>query len=244
MPNLLWALIMMLAMGPAAAGATDFVSNNAADVAAFQAGATVLTFESIPGVTAFNNESPGTVVPSSAFLKNQVAGLTFSSNFSGGPFVLNLTGFGNIGDAKSGHNILSGAAPGSGDQGTVCFTCFIEVNFASPVSRVGAWNDPTGSRIQLLATDAGGTTIFGQPFANQGQFVGVSFETNTINRALFQYISTQSVTGFTIDDLTYGTVRGGGDGGGSTVPEPTSLLLFAGGAAALVGRRLLQPIRS
>ena len=246
MPKSLRALVVMLAigMGPVTAGATDFVSSNAADVAAFQAGATVLTFENIPGVTAFNNEAPGTVVPASAFLKNQVAGLTFSSNFSGGPFVLDLTGFGNISDAKSGHNILSGATPGNGSQGTVCFTCFIEVTFASPVSRVGAWNDPTGSRIQLLATDAGGTTIFGQPFANQGQFVGVSLNTNTINRALFQYISTQSVTGFTIDDLTYGTVGGGGGGSGSTVPEPTSFLLLAGGAAALVGRRVLQNIRT
>jgi hypothetical protein len=246
MPTLLGAFIVLLAMGmgigPVTTGATDFVSSNAADVAAFQAGATVLTFENIPGVTAFHNQSPGTAVPNSALLKNQISGLTFFSNFSGGPFVLDLTGFGNIGDAKSGHNILSGTEPGSGSQGTVCFTCFIEVTFASPVSKVGAWNDPTGSRIQLLATDAGGATIFGQPFANQGQFVGVSLPTNTINRALFQYISTQSVTGFTIDDLTYGTVGGGG--GGSAVPEPTSLLLCASGIAALVYRRLLQNIRT
>lgn len=60
MPKSLGALIGMLAigMGPLTAGATDFVSSNAADVAAFQTGATVLTFENIPGVTAFNNESP------------------------------------------------------------------------------------------------------------------------------------------------------------------------------------------
>ncbi|MEP6888622.1 MAG: PEP-CTERM sorting domain-containing protein [Nitrospirales bacterium] len=242
MPKALRALIVLLAMGmgPVTVGATDFVSSNAADVAAFQAGATVLTFESIPGITAFNNESPGTAVPASALLKNQIAGLTFFSNFSGGPFVLDLTGFGNISDAKSGHNILSGTEPGSGTQGTICFTCFIEVTFASPVSRVGAWNDPTGSRIQLLATDAGGTTIFGQPFANQGQFVGVSLSTNSIDRALFQYISTQSVAGFTLDDVTYGRVGGGGN----TVPEPTALVLFATGATALFSRRLLRHRRS
>ena len=51
------------------------------------------------------------------------------SNFSGGPFVLDLTGFGNIGDAESRHNILSGTEPGSGSEETVCFTCFIEVTF-------------------------------------------------------------------------------------------------------------------
>jgi hypothetical protein len=235
---ILWALIVMLTIGTRAE-ATDFVTNNVADVAAFQAGATVLTFESIPGLTAFNNQTPGTAVPTPALLKSQVAGLTFFSNFGDGPAVLDLTGFGNITDARSGHNILSGTEPGGGSEGTICFTCFIEVTFASPVSRVGAWNDPTGSRIQLLATDSGGTTIFGQPFANQGQFVGVSVSSNTIQRALFQFISTQGVTGFTIDDLTYGTVRGG-----STIPEPASFLLMFTGAAAIVGRRLLRHRRS
>ena len=42
---------------PLTAGAVPFVSNNAALVAAFQAGATIQTFEGIPGVTAFNNQT-------------------------------------------------------------------------------------------------------------------------------------------------------------------------------------------
>ncbi|HEV8243016.1 MAG TPA: hypothetical protein VGQ07_03410, partial [Nitrospirales bacterium] len=68
---------------PLTAGAAPFVSNDPAAVAAFQAGATIQTFEGIPGVTAFNNETPGTVVPAAALLKNQIAGLTFFSNFAG-----------------------------------------------------------------------------------------------------------------------------------------------------------------
>src|SRR5438874_9435994 len=192
-----------IASMPLTAGAVPFVSNNAASVAAFQAGATIQTFEGISGVTAFNNETPGTVVPAAALLKNQIAGLTFFSNFAGGPAVLNLTGFANLSDAKSSPNVVSGVEPGNGSDGIICFTCFIEVTFASPVSKVGAWNDPTGGNVQLLATDLGGGTIFDTATGGQGNFIGVSLATNVIQRALFLFVSPQSVNGFTLDDLTY-----------------------------------------
>ena len=223
---------------PLTAGAVPFVSNNAAAVAAFQAGATIQTFEGIPGVTAFNNETPGTVVPAAALLKNQIAGLTFFSNFAGGPAVLNLTGFSNLSDAKSSPNVVSGTEPGSGSDGLLCFTCFIEVTFASPVSKVGAWNDPTGGNVQLLATDLGGGTQFDSATGGQGNFIGVSLATNVIQRALFLFVTAQSVNGFSLDDLTYART----DGGGSTVPEPASLLLFATGAAAIFARPLARKI--
>ena len=226
-----------IASMPLTAGAVPFVSNNAAAVAAFQAGATIQTFEGIPGVTAFNNQTPGTVVPAAALLKNQIAGLTFFSNFMGGPAVLNLTGFANLSDAKSPPNVVGGAEPGL-DAGVICFTCFIEVTFASPVSKVGAWNDPTGGNVQLLATDLGGGTTFDMATGGQGNFIGVSLATNVIQRALFLFVSPQSVNGFTLDDLTYART----DGVGSTVPEPASLLLFATGVAAIFARPLARKI--
>jgi hypothetical protein len=222
-----------LACLPLTAGAAPFVSNDPAAVAAFQAGATIVTFEGISGVTAFNNETPGTVVPAAALLKNQIAGLTFFSNFSGGPAVLDLTGFANLSDAKSPPNVLSGTEPGSGSDGLICFTCFIEVTFASPVSKVGAWNDPTGGSVLLLATDLGGGTQFDSATGDQGNFIGVSLGTNVIERALFLFISQQSVNGFTLDDLTYARVGGGG----SKVPEPSTWLLLGSGLAGLAAWR-------
>jgi hypothetical protein len=227
-----------IACMPLTAGAVPFVSNNAAAVAAFQAGATIQTFEGIPGVTAFNNETPGTVVPAAALLKNQIAGLTFSSNFAGGPTVVNLTGFANLSDAKSAPNVLSGTDVGSGSDGVLCFTCFIEVTFASPVSKVGAWNDPTGGNILLLATDLGGGTQFDSASGGQGNFIGVSVSSNVIQRGLFLFVSAQSVNGFSLDDLTYARISTDG----STIPEPASLLLFATGAAAIFARPLARKI--
>jgi PEP-CTERM motif len=221
-----------LACMPLTAGAAPFVSNNPVDVAAFQAGATIQTFEGIPGVTAFNNETPGTIVPAAALLKNQIAGLTFFSNFSGGPAVLDLTGFANLSDAKSPPNVLSGTFPDNSD-GVICFDCFIEVTFASPVSKVGAWNDPTGGSILLLATDLGGGTQFDSATGGQGNFIGVSLGTNVIERALFLFVTAQAVNGFTLDDLTYART----DGGGSTVPEPSTWLLLGSGLAGLAAWR-------
>ena len=228
-----------IACMPLTAGAVPFVSNNAAAVAAFQVGATIQTFEGISGVTAFNNQTPGTDVPTAALLKNQIAGLTFFSNFGGGPFVLNLTGFSNLSDAKSPPNVVGGTEPGGGTDGVVCFTCFIEVTFASPVSKVGAWNDPTGGNILLLATDLGGGTVFDSVNGGQGNFIGASQSANVIQRALFLFVSQQSVNGFTLDDLTYATV---GANGTAPIPEPASVLLFGTGAAAIFARPLVRKI--
>jgi hypothetical protein len=225
------AILAVLVIAPATGFASTIATTNAGQIAAFQAGATIITFEGIPGITAFNNETPGTVVPSAALLKNQIAGLTFFSNAMEGPYVLNLTGFGNIGDAISPPNVLAGTEPGSSGEPVVCFTCFIEVTFASPVSRVGAFNDPTGSRIELFATDLGGMTTFESVFADQGQFVGADTGTNNIQRALFLFITTQSVPGFSIDNLTFART------GAAAVPEPGTFLLIGGGLVGLAWLR-------
>jgi len=225
-------IFAVLLTGPAIGFAGTIATTNAAEIAAFQAGAKIITFEGIPGITAFHNETPGTVVPASALLKNQIAGLTFFSNASEGPYVLDLTGFGNIGDAVSPPNVLAGTAPeGPSGEAVVCFTCFVEVTFASPVSRVGAFNDPTGSRIELFATDLGGSTVFESVFADQGQFVGADTGTNNIQRALFLFISTQSVPGFSIDDLTFARV------GEVPVPEPGTFVPIGGGLVGLAWLR-------
>src|SRR5262245_46002340 len=55
-------------------------TNNPADVAAFQSGATVVNFESISGVTpqAITNYNSGVAVSSTAFVFNQISGVQFS----------------------------------------------------------------------------------------------------------------------------------------------------------------------
>jgi hypothetical protein len=232
------SLCAALLTAPPIGFASVIATTDPAQIAAFQVGATIVTFEGIPGITAFHNQTPGTVVPSAALLKNQVTGLTFFSNAIEGPYVLDLTGFGNIGDAHSTPNVVAGTSPeGPAGEAVVCFTCFVEIRFASPVSRVGARNDPTGSRIQLLATDAGGGTTFGDVQADQGQFVGVDTGVNNIERALFQFISTQSVQGFSLDDLTFARA------GTTTVPEPGTLVLGGLGLAGVAWLRRRRPPR-
>lgn len=226
----------LLLSAPFTASATTIATSNAAQVAAFQAGANIITFEGIGGITALNNQTAGFPVPPGAQLKNQVTGLAFFSNDMGGPAVLNLTGFANLSDAKSPPNVLSGAEPGDGTA-VICFICFIEVTFTAPVSKVGAWNDPTGSRIELLATDLGGSTVFETVFADQGQFVGADTGINNIQRALFLFITPQGFNGFTLDDLTF--ARAGSTGG--QVPLPATAGLVAMGLTTLALFRRRRP---
>ena len=225
---------VLLLSAPFTASATMIATNDPTVVNAFQSGATIVTFEGISGITAFNSQTSGADVPATAQLKNQVTGLTFFSNAFNGPAVLNLTGFGNFADAKSPPNVLSGTEPGGGVEDVICFTCFIEVTFTDPVSRVGAWNDPTGGNVRLFGTDRGGSTIFETVLGNQGQFIGVDTGINNIERALFLFISPASVNGFTIDDLSF--ARAGTTNG--QVPLPATAALVALGLTALaLGRR-------
>jgi PEP-CTERM motif len=223
-------VLAVIVLIPAVALALTINTTDPTAIANFQNGATVITFEGIPGITAFNNQTPGTVVPANALLKNQIAGLTFFSNAAGGPAVLDLTGVVNITDAQSQPNILAGTFP-DGNDAVICFECFIEVTFASPVSRVGAFNDPTGGTVLLLATDLSGGTVFESIQGTQGQFIGADTGTNDIERALFLFVSAQAVNGFSLDDLTFAQVNG------TPVAEPTTLVLLGGGLFGLAWAR-------
>jgi hypothetical protein len=226
-PMLLVLAVMVLI--PAVALASTINTADPTAIANFQNGATVITFEGIPGITAFNNQTPGTVVPANALLKNQIAGLTFFSNAAEGPAVLNLTGFANITDAQSQPNILAGT-DGVFDEVLSCPNCFIAVTFASPVSRVGAFNTPTDGNLTFSATDLSGSTEFeGSPggIFRGLNFIGADTGTNNIERVQFLLITDVSEGRFSLDDLTFTRVNG------TAVAEPTTLVLLGGGLAWL-----------
>jgi hypothetical protein len=85
-------------------GATVINTNNPADVAAFETGATVVNFETVSGVTpqTITDYTAGASVSSSAFVFNQIPGVEFSVGGAVGtnePAVYQLSG-GITGDAK------------------------------------------------------------------------------------------------------------------------------------------------
>src|SRR6185312_13152010 len=99
----LWATIGTL-------GATIINTNNPATVAAFQAGATVINFESISGRTpqTISSYTTGDPVSSSSFIFDQIPGVQFSVGGMVGtnePALYQLSG-GMAGDAKSGNTWL------------------------------------------------------------------------------------------------------------------------------------------
>jgi hypothetical protein len=97
---------------------------------------------------------------------------------------------------------------------------FLEIIFSTPVNRAGVWLNPALGNVTFNALDASLSGIAGgSATGNAGNFVGVSLPTDSIK--VISIIATQA-SGFTIDDLTYGTA-----GASSTVvPEPSTLLLF------------------
>ena len=210
-----WAIALAFALGTARGG--TIVTPSRTTFNSFMGTATIYDFDSLAG---FNNETPGTAIPSANQLTTQLSGLTFSSN--GGPVgVLDLTGFGNITDTASQPNLITGTNTGA----VICFTCFIDIVFSSPVSSVGAWNDPTGSNIDLTVFN--GATVLDTVNADQGRFLGIVEGSSEITEARFVFNHTESVTGFTLDDLYVG---GGATAG---VPEPAAAWLLCSGLALL-----------
>lgn len=115
---------------------------------------------------------------------------------------------------------------------------FLEIIFSSPVNRAGVWLNPALGNVTLNALDASLSGIpGGSTTGNAGNFVGVSLPTDSIK--IISIIATQA-SGFTIDDLTYGTAGGGP----TAVPEPsTFIMLLSGMAGVMVSARLQAKYR-
>ena len=240
------ALVIALPSSNALAVTINTNNVTSADYIAFTTGATVQNFESVSGLTplAITTYTNGTPVPSSAQMHGQIPNLFFHSGGAnpnnttanpGTPVALLSLGGSIAGNAHSGGNVVAplqimtdatspavlGLAAGN----------FLEIIFSSPVNRAGVWLNPALGNVTLNALDASLTGIPGGSTAgNAGNFVGVSLPTDSIK--IISIIASQG-SGFTIDDLTYGTAAGGSN----AIPEPGTLLLLGSGLAAMAWRR-------
>ena len=205
---ILASFCVTILLAACAASAASLVTLDPSSVAAFQSGHTVLGFDSLPGNggggSAGNTGVP--IEPASQVTDNFLSqGVRFSS--SGGPAgVVSVQGLINEGDAHSPFNVLAGSALLESVPVLDYFTP-IQLDFVCPDStlptcaeRVGAWNDPTGSRIRLEVFDAGGALLESVE-ADQGYFLGI--QRAGIARAVFSLVSSQGSWGFSLDDVTF-----------------------------------------
>ncbi len=224
--------------------ATTVNTSNPADVATFQLGATVNSFDSISGrtpqtLTTYPATVPGTAVSPTAFIFDQISGVQFSVGGMVGtnePALYSLSG-GIANDSKSKPTVLG---PVDFDF-TTKFSpgALIEIFFPTKVSKVGFWLNPSLGNVELIAADTNfafsklpETTLETVPSVTPGNFVGIERATADIGG--FKIIGL-GTNGFTIDDFTYG---GAGTPPPTGVPEPSSIiLLLTAGSALLFARR-------
>ena len=222
--------------------ASTINTNDATAIAAFQAGATVINFDSIAGrapqsITSYASGNP---VSATSFIFNQISGVQFSVGGAVGtnqPALFQLSGA-IAGDAKSPPVVLG---PVDFDFTTKFNSgALIEIFFPTKVSKVGFWLNPSLGNAVLIAADTNFAfsglqeTTLETGNGTAGNFVGIERPTADIGG--FKIIA-GSATGFTIDDFTFG-----GGGATPTVPEPGTLTLllsglFVGGVRAAIRMR-------
>jgi PEP-CTERM motif len=222
----------IIVLGGTLAWAASLVTTDPEAVATFQTGALVLCFDALPshsgGAGAGNTGIP---IQSEYQLMDQFSnsGIKFSS--TGGPLaVVSVEGLSNAGDAKSPFNVIGGSLPAI-PLPMISYYEPIMLDFFLPdttipavTSRVGAWNDPTGSRILLSVYDINGLLLESVE-ADEGFFIGIT--NPAIGSATFSFVSTQSVEGFSLDDVTFG----------APVPAPATVWLFGSGLIGFLGFR-------
>jgi hypothetical protein len=216
--------------------AATVVTTDPTVVATFQAGTSVLGFDAIPpngGGGSFGNT--GTPIQPESQITDQFSnvGVIFSST-GGAVGVIGVEGLSNETDATSSFNLIGGSSPGTTlpvlDYFQPITLQFVLPNTTTPAltTRVGAWNDPTGSRILISVFDLNGDLLESVQ-ADEGFFIGIT--NPSIASATFSFISTQSVPGIALDDVTIGSVSA------VPVPVPAAVWLFGSGLIGLIGMR-------
>jgi hypothetical protein len=186
---------------PRVGHAVSLVTTDPNQVSAFVGGATRLGFDEVTGSAG----GLGSLVPTGAQISTNYQGQGVLISSTGGPAYAATRAV----DAVSDPNLLGGTNRNASNQLITAWLQPITIDFVVPstaspgrTSLVGAWNDPTGSRIRLEVFDARGMLIDSVE-ANQGSFLGI--RASGIVRARFVHVQTQSVTGFTVDDLYFDT---------------------------------------
>jgi hypothetical protein len=206
--------------------AATIVTTDQNIVDTFQSGASILGFDALPpngGGSSSGNT--GTPIQPESQLTDQFLDLGVIFSSTGGSVGV----VGAPSDAVSPSNVIGGSSIGS-TLPVLNYFEPISLQFVSPNTttpsttiKIGAWNDPTGSLIQLSVFDINGNLLESAQ-ADQGFFIGIS--NPLIASATFSYISTQSVNGYSLDDVTFGAV--------SAVPVPAAAWLFGSGLIGLV----------
>jgi hypothetical protein len=214
--------------------ATIIDTNSSGVISTFQAGSTVVNFESISGRTpqTITSYTAGDPVSATSFIFDQIPGVQFSVGGAPGtnaPALYTLSG-GISGDASSPTTVLG---PVDFDFTTKFnSSALIEIFFPTKVSKVGLWLNPSLGNALLIAADTNfafsGLTETTLETGNgtAGNFVGIERPTADIGG--FKIIAI-GATGFTIDDFTFGS-------GASAVPEPATFALLGCGLLALALR--------
>ena len=205
------------------------VTSDPGQVAAFQAGATIESFDSLPALTITSYASGQTVPPANQFSSSNTAAFTAPFFNSGGasfndpvanpgtPIGIFDPDGGIASEVVSGANVAGPLAGGS-DQ---AFNFgFMEVIFPSDMQRVGLW--VTHGTIQMFLKDATNTNLASGDVSvtgSAGQFIGISRDAPDVRGVTMGFPES-----FTIDDFTYAN---------TPIPEPASLGLAAVGMALL-----------
>jgi hypothetical protein len=242
--------IVGLCLVSSTAAATTINTNDVNVYNAFAAGATLVNFTTVSGLTplpltSYANTTDASIpVPPTALLSNQIAGLHFHSG--GGSFnnpaatpgtpaaLLALDG-GIAGDARSSANVFGALQiqTSPNDPTVLDLNAFVEIIFTGGnVNRAGVWLNPSLGNVLLTVFDSSGSSLE-SIIGSAGNFVAVERAANDIR---FLSLVSVSQSGFTADDLTFGQ---------ASVTNPTDapstwLLLLAAGAALTLSRRNLR----
>jgi hypothetical protein len=214
--------------------ATIVVTSDPGQVASFQTGATIESFDDLPALTITSYAGGQTVPGENQFSSRDLdvfttpffnsGGATFTDPVSnrGTPIGVFDPDGAIAGDVASPDNVAGPLAGGSDEAFNFGF---MEVIFPTDVRRVGLW--VTQGTIDLFLKDAnnnnlatGDVTVTG----SAGQFIGIERDTADIRGVTIGFPEA-----FTIDDFTFAT---------TPVPEPASVVAGAMGLAmALAFRR-------
>lgn len=213
------------------------VTSNLAEVAAFQQGLSVETFENVggrePAVVKFIPADRPLTLPSEALVNDEVPGFRFMGDIKPD---LPKAGLIQVGPGEGQNAMLIGLD----EHNRGAFNEYQEINasLTTKVSSLGFWVHPDlgsvlvafGSANPIFA-GTGTPELLDFVEVEAGQFVGLSRDNADIGGL---WIIALSARGFAIDDLSFG-----GTGSAHPMPEPASAWLVAAGllAGASASRR-------